>query len=1141
MDINFNNLTIQNYHKHTSLSHRYNKDSPLIPMDYFNEYSKLAEQGIPTIYSTVEHGWQGNYFKIYDDLEKFNKKHLDKNSNYKPIKFIFGTEAYWVKNRFDSDSTNNHIVLIAKNDKGRKAINKAIYESFKSGYYYKNRMDLEILLSLPKDDILVTSACSSFWDGYSINQELPFGNSDKTLYNDIDDIVLKLNNHFNDFYLEVQYHNTKIQKELNNHILELHYKYNIPIMCGLDSHIITESQKADRDDLLKSNKISYENEYGWHMDLPDINTIVDRFRKQGVLSDEEIYESINNTNIFLEFEDIILDRSLKVPTPIMYQNLTQDQRNERLKEIVLYEWNEQYDDMNQDKIDEYIKEINSNLEEVFKCNMTDYFLMNYEVMKRGQEVYGGILTPSGRGSGVSFFLNKILRFTKVDKVNSDVLMYAERFLTATRIIESHTAPDIDHNVSDREPFIQAQRYIIGEQGTFDLLALGTLKYKSAFKMYSRAYNLDPQLATEVTKQIDKYENAMKYAEDEEKEFIDIYDYVDKDKYGHLISGCQQYMGIIDNLKAHPCGVCAMSNNAIEDIGVIMVKSESQGESAKETFVAVIESGTIDYFGILKQDYLIVDSIGLTYDIYKEIGIKPLSVNQLLSKIKDDKKVWDIYSNGFTICINQCEQSKTTDKVMKYKPKNISELCQFIASIRPSFQSMYKIFESREHFDYGIKAFDNLIQDQYCPSSFILYQEHLMKVLGFAGFQMSETYTIIKAISKKKQYVIDGAKEKFIPNFTKAIIETNETNNIEIATEMSKKVWQIIEDSARYGFNSAHAYSMAIDSVTLAWQKAYYPLAFYKVCLQRYTDKGDKDKVSDIKKEMAKVGLKLNHIKFGDDNRAFSIDYNNNTINQTMSSIKGMQKIAPQILYKMSLNKDNYDNLLFIFQDLINSELNKKSIDIIFKLDYFREYGDINYIINQWNIYNDTYNILQKFSNCKQLKKQDIIDIGLSVDIISNFCGKVTEKIMKEINNELLLEYAYNNYDKIISTISKNYEYNPITIIEKMSYQIKFEGYTDQIDPNASNDLYIVSALEQNQYGTTFITLYRICDGEIIQHKVNKKAFNENPCKEGDIIRALIKIQNKKIKSVDENNKDIWIESEELENIIKDYIVLKSIE
>ena len=135
------NSFYQNYHKHTSFSHRYNKDSPLTHMDYFKEYVKLANKGIPTIYSTVEHAWQSPYFRIYDDLEKFNKKNLESNPNYKPIKFIFGTEAYWVKDRNSYDSSNCHIILLAKKENGRKKINRAIYESFKTGYYYKNRMD----------------------------------------------------------------------------------------------------------------------------------------------------------------------------------------------------------------------------------------------------------------------------------------------------------------------------------------------------------------------------------------------------------------------------------------------------------------------------------------------------------------------------------------------------------------------------------------------------------------------------------------------------------------------------------------------------------------------------------------------------------------------------------------------------------------------------------------------------------------------------------------------------------------------------------------------------------------------------------------------------------------------------------------
>ena len=422
--------------------------------------------------------------------------------------------------------------------------------------------------------------------------------------------------------------------------------------------------------------------------------------------------------------------------------------------------------------------------------------------------------------------------------------------------------------------------------------------------------------------------------------------------------------------------------------------------------------------------------------------KSTLLNEILNKIRDDKDTWDIYAKGYTMCINQCEQYKTTQKVMKYKPQNISELCQFVAGVRPSFQSMYKIFESRQHFDYGIKAFDDLIQDKFCSSSFILYQEHLMKVLGFAGFPMSETYTIIKAISKKKAYVIKNAKEKFIPNFTQAILDTKETTNETVAKDYANKVWTIIEQSAQYGFNSAHAYSMAIDSVTLAYLKAHYPLEFYKVCLQRYTDKGDKTKVVALKKEMAIKNIKLKPIKFGDDNRGFSIDKENNAINQTMTSIKNMQKIASQVLYEMGLHKNEYENLFFIFQDLKNSELNKKSIDILFKLGYFNEYGDINYILSQWNIYNDMCTIINRFKECKQLKKNECSDLGLDIKQIEKFCNKVTDKIFKEIDNEALCDYLINSdvYKMLLNRVSKNYPYKPINKIDTIVYTLNSNSW-----------------------------------------------------------------------------------------------------
>ena len=1195
----------QDYHKHTSLSNVYTKDSPLIHLDYWNEL-KARYGDKPCAYTTVEHGWAGNYFKTYDDLEKFNKK------NGTNIKFVFGYEAYWVKDRHTEDKSNCHMILLARNDNGRKALNKILSIANKDGYYYRPRLDFELIMSLPPDDVMLTTACIAYWNKYQ----------------DIDSITAQLASKFPYFYLEVQPHYTQKQADLNRHILELSSQLNVPIIAGCDSHVIFESQMKDRDDLLESAHISYEDEDGWYLDMPTYDVLFSRFQQQSVLSDEQIKQAIDNTNILMDFEDIVLDRSLKVPVVKSLRDKTQQERNEEFERIVWSEWKQQKWDINEDKHDEYIEEINDAINEIEACNMADYFITTYYTMKDGQEKYGGTLTPTGRGSGVSMYLNKILRFTKVDKVNSPVEMYPERFLTKERVLESHTPPDIDHNVSDRQPFIKAQRELVGELGTYDLLALGTLKTKAAWKMYARAHGIDPQVANKVSYQISDYEQAKKHADNPAD--VNIEDFISPE-FKELFEGCKRYLGIYDNRKGHPCATVCYDGDAEADIGAILCKSEATGN---EVLTAVIESGTIDAFGYLKQDYLIVDSIGLTYDIYKEIGIEPYTVNQLLDKIKTDDDTWNIYRDGYTQCVNQCEQAKSTQKVMRYKPKNISELTQFIAGIRPGFQSMYHLFESRQHFEYGIKALDDLIQDEYRTSSFIIYQEDLMKVLEFAGFPMAETYTIIKAISKKKDYVIKEAKPKFISGFAKAIMDTGETDDESKANELAEKVWHIVEDNSAYGFNcvsgdtklkgqsktvaelyeiihscnkplygysmaddhtfqrnrivdiykqpealvylvetysgekikctinhkfptsngtktvldlddddflfvklkngevyktkvwsiepagvetvydiemsgdvahnfvldnglvtcnSAHAYCMAIDSVTIAYLKAHYSLEFYKCVLQRFSNKGEKDKVSLIKQEAIKRGITIKEIKFGDDNREFNIDHEHNAIVQNMAGIKNMPKATPEALYELS--QSGIKTRTQLYQALMDdSRINSKAINILFKLDYFSAFAHSNRLLVEFEIYS-------QYINSKVISKKNLTEE--QIDILKNIGAKETASQFRNFDNM-----------ELIKALIKAKSIPKTSMYQRIKWQIEFLGYSTLNDPSIDPSYWIVVDIKSGPYERKDATLYNICYGVTREYRLNKKFNIKHEMQPLTLIQAVVHEKPKMKKNED---------------------------
>lgn len=1025
----------QKYHKHTSYSNVYTKDSPLVPKDYWDEFKK--EDG-RQIYCTMEHGYQSAYFRIYDELEQYNR---DNNTD---IKFVFGAEIYWVKDRFSNDNSNCHMVLLAKNENGRKKLNKAISIANKTGYYYKPRLDLDLILSLPKDDIFVTTACLAFWNKY----------------NDIDDIVLKLNNHFTHFYLEIQANNTEKQINCNKHILELSNKYNIPLIAGTDTHILTDIHNEDRDDLLKSANIRYEDEDGWYMDMPSYDTFVERFKEQNIFTEEQITTAIDNTNLILNFEDIVLDRTIKLPT--LYPTLSQQEKDKIFVQTISDLWELEKEKISLEEHEKYKNAIMGEMEEILGCSMCDYFLFNQKVIDIGINKYGGELTQSGRGSNVAMYLNKLLGFTNIDRISAPIHMYPERFLTKERVLESKTPPDEDFNVTDREPFMKAQRELLGETSCYDLIAFGTLKLKSAFKMYARANTVNPQIANEVSKQIDKYEKAVLYADEDEKEDIDVFDYVDKNEFGYIIDGCQRYLGIIDNRKGHPCGSCVSSCDIEEEIGIILCKSETTG---KEVLTALIESITIDSFGWLKNDFLIVDSTRIINAVYKRIGIKPIEINDLLKLIHNDKKVWDIYANGYTQCINQCEKDKTTQKMMKFKAKNIVELTQFIAGIRPSFKSLYSYLENRKRYQYNIKVLDNLLQNEYCNSSFILFQEDLMKILNFAGFPMKDTYTIIKAISKKKKKKIAKVKPQFIKNFTEKIIESGETKDDKEAEQIAEKIWGIVDSFSSYGFNSPHGFSYAIDSVTQAWQKANYPYEFYEVVLKRFTEKGEKDKVSALKQEMNHFNIELKPIKFRDDNRDFTAYKEKGYITQPLNSLKNISKNAPQILYDMKdIQVKTFTDLLVYITE--NTSLNKTTIKILIKMDYFSEFGTINNLLSIYEMFKDKY-------------KKTYVD-------------KTKEKRI-----ELIKEYE--NTIDIVTT--------PLDIIK---YQIECVGYTDIIDTRFEESISIVTDVEFNQYGTPFVNLYNINTGNNAKIKVLKWYFTNKELNKLDVI-DIIEITNTKKK------------------------------
>lgn len=1047
---------MQNYHRHTSYSNIYVADSAAVNEDYAKRAVELGHKVI----SSVEHGWQGYYFETYELAKKYD------------LKFIFGAEAYWVKNRFEKDRTNGHIIMLAKNENGRRAINSILSTANEDGYYFRPRVDVELLLSLPADDVMITTACIAFWH-----------------YDDIEDILVQLHNYFKkNLFLEIQYHNTESQVKLNQRILALSEKYGIEMIVGMDSHYIYPDQSKERDYILAAKNIHYEDEDGWFMDYPDDETTMNRFLKQGVFTRDQIQRAMDNTDLLLEFEDYALDnrifsKDIKLPSlydgnhtidGVLLPKLDQEQRNKEYSKLISKLFKEYVKGVDESQYNDYFEGVKSEVQTIKDTNMSDYFLIDYYMVKRALEK-GGVLTDSGRGSSVGYFTNTLLGFSKVDRFQSPIKLYPERFISKSRILETKSLPDIDLNWGTPDIAAEAQEEILGKDHAYPMIAFGTCKKKSAFKLYARSQNMDFDLANTISSQIEKYDEALKYADDDEKDDINIYDYVDEE-YHSYIDASKKYQGIIMDKKKAPCAYLLYDGSIREEIGLIKCKSET---TKKEYMTAVIDGAIAENYKFLKNDILKVDVVLLIDLIYKRIGLKHHTVNELMELVKNDQAVWDIYANGYTMGVNQVEKASTTRKAMKYRPRNVSELSAFIAAIRPAFKSMYSKLENREEFSYGIPAFDKILQTEELPQSFILYQEQTMNTLNYAGFPIDECYGIIKAIAKKHPEKVKPLKERFITGFKDKIMQ-DDGISAEKAEEDSAKVWQIISDSCGYGFNSAHAYCMALDSLYNAYLKAHYPYEFYEVLLQTYSDKGKKDKVAELKQEMSKAfGIKEGDYKFGLDNRKFIADPENQTIYPSLLSIKGLSQGCANDLY--ALGQKKYDNFYELWKDMKKKKnLNSGKINTLIEIGYFDDFGTIGKIKRFIEILDQLYDRSQ-FSKTNP-----------PVEFLS---------IIKKYSEETDKQYRKFDYDAALTEIWETLEDTDIPFNERLKYELQNIGYIKTLVPDMSPDYAFVQEFEC-KYKNPKLTLYRLCDGTTEVVKVRRKKYDEAPINVGDIIKTI---------------------------------------
>lgn len=669
-------IRYNNYHKHDHYGNPWTMDCVVKPEEYCQRAIELGHDSV----FTVNHGVTGNVFEWMELSKKYN------------LKMRYGMETYFVNDRFEKDRSNKHLVIVAKNNDGVMQLNDIMTEAHSTGFYYKPRIDRELLFSLNPNDFIITTACVA------------------GIWND-PELILALHRKFGkNFFLEVQFNQFAKQIEVNQELLRLSKEAHIPIIHANDSHYIYPQDTEYRDVLLKAKEIYYEDEGSSIMDYPDSDTIFQRYEKQGVLTRQEVAEALENTLIFDECEPItLINDDIKLP-PIS-ENPTEDLRN-----IIYTKWQDEKNNVPKERWQEYEDAISYELDIVEKTHMENYFLIDYVVAKEGQQKYDGRLTNTGRGSAPSFYITKLLGLTDIDRVASPITLYPTRFMSIERILGARSLPDIDLNTTDREPFIKATEDLLGKENCAWMLAWKPFQDASAFRTYCKGIGKDISEYDEIAKNLEAYEN--------------------DNKWKKIIQDSKRFVGVIESISESPCSMLLYNKPVRKELGLV--------RTSKDKFCCLLDGYNCDKYKYLKNDYLTVTVWAIIRDVCKLAGI-PIPTIREIDDLFDDE-TFDIYKNGLTSTINQADSDFATGLVTTYCPKTVSEMSAFVAIIRPGCASLLQDFIDRKPYTTGVKELDDLLIE---GNHRMIYQELIMKYLIWLGVPETGSYDIIKKIAKKK--------------------------------------------------------------------------------------------------------------------------------------------------------------------------------------------------------------------------------------------------------------------------------------------------------------------------------------------------------------------------------------------------------
>ena len=887
--------------------HVHSEYSLLDGLSLINKLPEKAKELDMNAIALTDHGAMYGVIKFYNQCRKIG------------IKPIIGCEMYLARHS-RHDKTGGikqkpyHLLLLVKNFQGYQNLMKLVSIAHLEGFYYKPRIDFEVLEKYHQG-LIASSACLQGVIPRLILENRPQEAEEKVKQ------FLKIFNE--DFYLEIQHHpNIANQAKANRAIIKLSRRMGVPLLATNDVHYLEKKDAKAQDALMAIGMQKTIND-------PDRLSMLDS-------PDFYLKTPQEMINEFADYPDAI-ENSIKISEKCQleiplgkakYPSFpvpNNGDSGEYLKKITHDQVHSRYG-----KATKKVKErINYELGLIIKMGYADYFLIVQEYVNWAKRQ--GIRVGPGRGSGAGSIIAYILRITSIDPLQHNLPF--ERFLNPER----ESTPDFDIDFSDfrRDEVIEYIRKKYGPEHVANIITFGTIEARSAVRDINRVLDYSYAIGDRIAKMIPNEPGRKINIEEAVKINPELkMAYKTEPKTKRILDLAQQIIGVARHASTHAAGVI-ISDKPLTNYTPL------QRESNGERIITQYDMYSLDLnvddnaVGLLKMDFLGLRNLTIlekAIDFVEQTENKKVDLSEISL---DDKKVYDMISRGETTGVFQLESEGMRRLARKLKPSRFSDLSAMVALYRPGPMQFIDDFVNRKEnprlIDYPDIKLKPILEETY---GIIVYQEQIMQIAHtMAGFSLGRADILRRAIGKKKLAIMKSEKKDFISGCIKN----------KFSEKVAENVFAMIEKFASYGFNKAHSASYAMISYQTGWMKVQYPIEFTAAILAAESGRSERNRLLLAIDECRRVNIKILPPDINISGENFTIEKNKKSLEKKairlgFSVIKNVGQAAIEAIL-LERKNGPFKSLSDFCLRVDNQKANKKVIESLIQAGAMKQFGE----------------------------------------------------------------------------------------------------------------------------------------------------------------------------------------------------------